>query len=98
MELALSSELPAAAYEYKNSKKRLLVALCHQLQLFHGSDQPFFLACRKAGELLGVNYALASRWLKQACSDGVLRLIREHPREDRLGNEYLFLWDLTRWN
>jgi hypothetical protein len=94
MECAMAKELPLRALAYKRREKQILVALCSQLQLMHG-DQPFFLACRMAAELLGTNdYGTVSRWLKGFCNDEVIGLVKEYPRSHRLGNEYRYLGDI----
>jgi hypothetical protein len=50
-----------------------LAVLCRLLDQESGG-RGFFLSCRKAGELLGVDFKTASRWLKALCDSGVLRL------------------------
>ena len=68
---ALSSDPPGVAFLYDRPGQRALVALCCELQRSAG-DAPFYLACRTAGRLLGVNFVTASRWLKRLVDDGIL--------------------------
>jgi hypothetical protein len=56
---------------------RLLASLCRNLQRRAG-DAPFFLACGKAGECVGVDKGTASRWLKALQADGALVVTVPH--------------------
>lgn len=53
---------------------RRLVALCRELQRDAG-DGPFYLACRTAERLLGIDHATAGRWFRVLLADGVLECI-----------------------
>ena len=59
---AQEAELPHAAQKYEQEGVRLLLALCRELQRASG-ENPFFLGCRTAGRLLGVDHTTAWRWL-----------------------------------
>ena len=48
---------------------QLLVGICRELQRRAG-DAPFFLGCRTAAELLGVEHNTAARWLPGAAGNG----------------------------
>lgn len=50
---------------------RLLASLCRELQRGAG-DKPFFLSAAKAGECVGADKGMASRWLRARVADGVL--------------------------
>lgn len=52
---------------------RLLAALCRELQRTAG-DEPFFLGCRTAGGLLGVNHVQAWRWMYLLQAEGLLEV------------------------
>ncbi len=71
--LANDEALPAEALQFEDKPKRLLVALCWQLQRIAG-EQPFFLSARDAGRLLGVSHVTAATWLRASC---VLQIVRE---------------------
>ena len=75
-------------------KMQLLVALCYQLQLFHGS-QPFFLGSRDAEPLLETPYRTVAYWLEiLANADGpysILKKVSIGSRGARRTNEYLYL-------
>ena len=71
---ALEAELPKEAIVYEQEPLQVLVSLCRELQRVHG-DSPFFLSCRKAGQLLHVPFKTANRWLFLLVQDGVLDLV-----------------------
>jgi hypothetical protein len=52
----------------------VLAAVCRGLQHDSGPE-PFYLACRKAGDLLEVSHMTANRWLRQLTSAGVIEVI-----------------------
>jgi hypothetical protein len=62
---------PAVALQYEQPALRLLVALCQELQRANG-DAPFYLGCRTAGQLLGVDHTTAWRWLYLLVEDRLL--------------------------
>lgn len=75
LERAKLAELPAWAEEkVYDERVGLLVKLCRELQHEVGADQPFFLSCRDAGELLGVPHNTAWHWLKYLCEVEILSL------------------------
>jgi hypothetical protein len=49
----------------------LLAAVCRELQLIAGEGE-FFIDCRTAGRLIGVDHATAWRYLEVLCADGIL--------------------------
>ncbi len=51
-----------------------LIRICLALQRF-AAKTPFFLGCRKAGELLGVSHTSAANFLQMLVDDGVLTLV-----------------------
>jgi len=61
-----------AHYEDRNTIR--LVALCRELQELAG-DLSFFLSCRSAGALLGIDHTTASKRLKMLVTDGVLEVV-----------------------
>jgi hypothetical protein len=70
-ELAMKDDTPECAKRYENPKVRLLVKLCRRLQRAAGND-PFFLACRKAGDALKEPHPTVNKWLRGLVFDGVL--------------------------
>jgi hypothetical protein len=77
LDLALQRAAAAAPPEraltlYGGGPIVLLVALCCELQHINGADE-FFLDCRTAGRLIGVNHTTAWRYLAVLCADGVLK-------------------------
>ncbi|MCH8807867.1 MAG: hypothetical protein IH986_17515 [Planctomycetes bacterium] len=73
---AKDSVYPKAAERYELPALRLLVALCRELQRAAG-DAPFYLSCRTAERLLGVNHMKAWKWLAGLTNDGVLREVEK---------------------
>ena len=66
-----TADLPAIAMQYEAPETRELICLCRELQ-HEQRDQPFYLACRKAGEVIGTDHVKASRLLEMLVVDGVL--------------------------
>lgn len=58
---------------YQESGQRL-IRICAALQAHH-EPEPFFLASRQAGELLGMHFTEAAKMLVALVADGVLTLI-----------------------
>lgn len=68
------SSLSAAAERYDCPKIRRLILICAELQRAAG-DAPFFLSCRTAGELIGLDNVAAWRRLKVLVADGIIRTV-----------------------
>ena len=75
-EKAIQLELPKIAMKKypNNSKLKILVSLCRELQRAAGNG-PFFLSVRTAGSLLKVSPMQVSRWFFLLQSDGILELV-----------------------
>jgi len=75
-EKAIQLEPPKIAVEKypDNSKLKILVSLCRELQRAAGNG-PFFLSVRTAGSLLKVSPMQVSRWFFLLQSDGILELV-----------------------
>lgn len=69
-----ASEPPPEASRYTDDRLRLLCGVCFQLQRLVG-DQPFYLSCRCAGQVVGVSAPVAMRFLHLLVHDGVLRVV-----------------------
>lgn len=89
-EAAKAVEPPAVALEYEQPELRLLVILCRELQRAAG-DRPFYLSCRTAGRLLGVDHATAWRWLFLLKADGVLDEVCKGSQAGRKATRYRYL-------
>jgi hypothetical protein len=74
LDRAKAAQPPPEALSYEQPALRRLVGLCRELQRGAG-DGVFFLACRTAGRLLGVNYSTAWRWLSLLESDRLLCVV-----------------------
>ena len=65
---------PEAINHFEDADKRLLVALCRELQVIHG-QQPFFLSARTVQQLFGLkSHIEPARWLSSFC---VLKILDE---------------------
>jgi hypothetical protein len=70
---AMTTEPPSQAVElYGNGPIVLLASLCRELQRIGGASSFFYLDCRTAGRLIGVDHVTAWRFLGILCADGVL--------------------------
>ncbi|MCE9590085.1 MAG: bifunctional DNA primase/polymerase [Planctomycetes bacterium] len=75
LDRAKSVPMPAEANRYETPALRLLVAVCHELQVKAG-DGPFYLSARMAGELLAQPAMTAWRYLGTLAGDGVLQVVQ----------------------
>jgi Bifunctional DNA primase/polymerase, N-terminal len=91
LELAESEPMPKCAKRYKSRKQRLLVQFCRHLELNSGGN--WFLSCRKAGELLEVDFMVANRWLRELVRDGVLETPEPHRRGSMKAARYRYCGD-----
>jgi hypothetical protein len=82
--------VPQAAQRYELPGLRLLAALCQELQRASG-DKPFFLACRTAGKLLGVDHTTAWRWLFLLAHDNLITEVEKGDRARRRASRYRWL-------
>jgi len=73
---AEAKPMPEAAGEYDCPTMMRLIALCRELQQAAG-DQPFYLSCAKAEEVLDIDRMKAWRRLKLLVADGVLELVEK---------------------
>lgn len=65
---------PEAVKNFEDGEKRLVVALCRELQIIAGQE-PFYLAARTVQRLLKQDgHATAARWLRSLC---VLQILTE---------------------
>jgi hypothetical protein len=72
---AVTADLPPDAEQYESVHIKQLVGLCRELQRAAG-DAPFYLSCRTAGRLLGVDHMSANRWLFLLQHDGLIVLVK----------------------
>lgn len=86
---ALVSETPPGC-DYDVEGVVNLLKLCRELQST-AAEKPFFLDCRNAGRLLGVNHTTAWRWLRGLTADGVIELVSQGSQASHKANEYRFL-------
>ena len=80
-------EVPEVALQYQQSKLRLLVALCWELQANAG-DAAWPLSCREAGRLLGVSHQTAADWLFLLVQDDILELVNVGNQIGLKASEY----------
>ncbi len=92
-ERACSEGIPDVADQYEQAELQLLVGICRELQRAAGTG-PFYLACRTAGRLLGVDHTTANRWLFLLVVDGVLAEIEKGDRRNRRASRFRYLREL----
>ncbi len=74
-----NAPLSDEALDYDAPETRRLVSICRELQRASGNG-PFFLSCRTAGELLGLDYVTAWRRLIVLAEDGIIRCVERGTR------------------
>jgi hypothetical protein len=84
------ADLPLAAQEYEGPDVQKLVCFCRELQRASG-DKPFYLSCRTAGKLFGVDHVTASRWLHLLCIDEILKLVAAGELTKRQAATYRYI-------
>ncbi len=89
-EAVQAAPVPKVALQYEQQGLRLLVGLCRELQCRAG-DEPFFLACRTAGNLLGVDHTTAWRWLFLLGHDGIVEEVEKGNRRRRRASRYRYV-------
>ncbi len=85
---------PTEAEKYDSSDMRRLLALCLELQRFHGPGRNFFLSCRSAANALGRDHTDVAKWLKKFVRDGLLVAMPQPGR--RQAHRYRYLG--PSWN
>ncbi|MHB8953847.1 MAG: bifunctional DNA primase/polymerase [Pirellulaceae bacterium] len=94
MERVRVADLPSESLQFEQEKLRLLVAICRELQRSAGT-QPFFLSCRTAGQLLGVNHKQAWRWLFLLVEEGLLYVVRKGQQGSGPATRFRYLAELS---
>jgi hypothetical protein len=89
LEKAKTNPFPPAVDRYQPDGLRLLVAVCRELQRVSGEGE-FFLSCRTAGKLLGVNYVTAARYLYLLAHDGIVEAVEKGDRARRRATRYRY--------
>jgi hypothetical protein len=92
LKLALESSEPKIAVQFEQEQLRLLVGLCRELQRSAGANA-FFLSCRTAGRLIGVDHSTASRWLFLLVVEGVLKIAVKGGSDTQKATRYEYLGD-----
>lgn len=82
-----AAPLPPEAAGYDSPQVQRLVKLCLELQRGSGSD-PFFLSCRTAGNVIGVDHDAANKMLVMLVADAVL--VRARAGTARTAARYRF--------
>lgn len=93
---AVESEPPRIAVtKYpENQRLQILVALCRELQRAAGG-QPFYLSCRKVGELFQASHTEANRWLFLLEQDRILQVVAKGgtPKNPRNATRFRYMGD-----
>jgi hypothetical protein len=74
---------------YTSKREFKLLLIIRQLQLIQ-LDEPFFLACRKAGEFIKYNHYSSSQIIDSFVSDGILEIVKENTIDE--ARRYKYLW------
>lgn len=82
---------PPACSTFLGGPVGRLVHIIQRLQI-HVGDNPFYLACRKAGPLVGVDHNTAAKWLKGLVYSGTLKEVAKHTSYK--AKRYRYLGDL----
>lgn len=90
---AVCAGVPDVALHYDGEKCRLLVGLCRELQRATGSA-PFYLSCRTAGNLLGVEHSTAWRWLFLFTVDGILEIVSRGSQASHKASRFKYLAEI----
>jgi hypothetical protein len=93
MECVAAMPPPAASGQFFKKLIKLLVTICKVLQQAAGKGRAFYLDCRTAGELIGVDFKTAWSWLRLLCRRGVLKLVKAGSQADGRANEYRYVGD-----
>jgi hypothetical protein len=89
---ALAEPFPKCAEHVETEEVRKLVALGKRLHN-HWAPEPFPLACRSVGELLGVSYVTASKWLHFLVQVGLLEEVSKGRQKGCKASRYRYLGD-----
>lgn len=81
---------PPACSTFLGGPVGRLVHIIQRLQI-HVGDTSFYLSCRKAGALLGVDHNTAAKWLKGLVYSGTLKVVANHTK--RKAKRYRYLGD-----
>lgn len=92
---AEAAPFPPCAAKYKNEKIRRLVRLCEHQQ-YQAGDAPWFLTCRQAAFMLGIEPMTVSRALRGFVKDGILREAKPEeipePLRKRMRSNSKYYW------
>jgi hypothetical protein len=86
---AKAGPMPKEASGYEQPKLRLQVALCRELQREAGKGH-WFLGCRTAAALLGIDDTTAYRWLFLLEQDGLLERVETGSKAARKASEWRY--------
>jgi hypothetical protein len=79
---------PPACSTFLGGPVGKLVHIIQRLQI-HVGDNPFYLASRKAGVLMGVDHNRAAKWLKSLVYSGTLEVVTKHTSYKATRYRYL---------
>lgn len=89
---ALVDPLPHCCKLYETYDVKRLIALCRKLGQL-SNPKPFYLACRGAGDVLGVSHTTASNWLYLLTEDDVLELVEQGSQKTHRASRYFYRGD-----
>ncbi|MEN1679875.1 MAG: bifunctional DNA primase/polymerase [Planctomycetota bacterium] len=89
VERAMNAPEPIEAAPFEQPQAKRLVAICRELQRAAG-DGPFYLSCRTAGGLVGVDRQTAWRWLFLMEKTGLLVVVTRGSNSSMKATRYRF--------
>jgi hypothetical protein len=88
--LTTAQQHPAVeARMYITPGMQTLVSICWTLQLAAGS-RPFYLSCRAAGWMIGVDHSRAARFLRKLCHDKLLTVVSVGTMASGYASQYRY--------
>jgi len=83
-----TTPLPEIAKQFRCPKTKRLIHLCRELQHVSGNI-PFFLSCRKAGEVIGLGFVAAARRLRELVNEVILEIAEQSTFYKAIRYRYL---------
>lgn len=75
------------------AKEFKLLLVCRRLQLSHG-NKPFYISCRKAGELIGYHFTGAAKMLDSFVEDKILKVVMKADAVKATRYQYIWMHEI----
>lgn len=83
-----ANDILPEAKEYDKKEVQLLVRVCYELQKLQG-EEPFWIACRDAGGIVGVSHKTANKYLHMLVADEILEVAKKHTTTEATRYKYV---------